>query len=62
METYTISTAVGGISDAAKMEKKIATAKDQLGKKTVAPRLCNDFPAATVDRRVIIQLEEGEMV
>lgn len=40
------------------IEKKIATIKNQLSKKTVAPKLYNFLPAATINWQIIAKLEE----
>lgn len=59
METVGVSRAGTGKADAAETGRKVATAKDRLGKKTVALELRNGLPAATVDGEVIAELEEG---
>lgn len=43
----------------AKIDKKVAIAKDQLGKKIVIPRLCDSLPATIIDKGVIGKREKG---
>ncbi len=59
METVGVSRAGTGRADVAETGRKVATTKDQLGKKTVASELRNGLPAATVDGELIAKLEEG---
>lgn len=53
VETTIASRADDGSASVAKTDKKIATAKDQLGKEIVAPRLRNGLPIAIVNNKVI---------
>lgn len=58
VETVSTSKAGDGKADTAKIERKVATTEDQLGKEIVASRLCDSLLAATINRGMIAKLEE----
>lgn len=59
MKKANASRAGTGRVSAAKTERKIATAKDRLGKETVASGLCDFLPATTIDGGIIAKQEKG---
>lgn len=59
METAAVSRAGTDRAGIAKIRRKVATTKDQLGKKTTALRLRNGLPATIINEGVIAKLEEG---